>query len=228
MIEISNDRKQYTNGTCALQNVTFKIEKGEFVFIIGKSGAGKSTLIKLLTCEERSSEGSVLLDNMDLSSIMEPMVPLIRRKIGMVLQNFRLIYTKTVFENIAFAMEIIGTAANKIMRTVTVVLNVVGLREKANSMPGQLSGGEQQRVAIARAMVNNPQIILADEPTGDLDPTNSEMIVSILNELNRKGTTVIVCTHDWDLVNRMKKRVIEIDDGVIVRDDKGGGYFGLA
>lgn len=227
MLEFLNVRKQYSNGTCALQNVTFKIEQGEFVFIIGKSGAGKSTLIKLLTREERSTEGSVLMDNIDLSNIREQSVPLIRRKVGMVFQDFRLIYTKTVFENVSFAMEIIGAAKNTIAIRVPAVLSNVGLSDKANSKPGELSGGEQQRVAIARAMINNPQIILADEPTGNLDPTNSEMIISILNELNQNGTTVIVCTHNWDLVNRMKKRVIELDDGAMIRDDNGGGYFGL-
>jgi len=225
LIEFSQVSMVYQTGTQALKNVSFKILDGEFVFVIGRSGAGKSTLIKLLTCEERPSSGRVLIDSYNISTIRNSLIPYLRRNIGMVFQDFRLIGTKTVFENVAFAMEIVGASSRAIRRRVPIVLSIVGLRDKANIRPGELSGGEQQRVAIARAMVNNPMIILADEPTGNLDPTNSEAVMAILEDINRSGTTVIICTHDWDLVNRMKRRVIEIDDGLLVRDDCEGGYF---
>ncbi len=225
MIEFSQVSMVYHTGTQALRNVSFKIVDGEFVFVIGRSGAGKSTLIKLLTCEERPSSGSVLIDRYDVSTIRNRLIPYLRRNIGMIFQDFRLIETKTVYENVAFAMEIVGASTKAIRRRVPMVLSIVGLRDKAHIRPGELSGGEQQRVAIARAMVNNPMIILADEPTGNLDPSNSESIMALLEEINRSGTTVIICTHDWDLVNRMKRRVIEIDDGLLVRDDCEGGYF---
>ena len=224
MIEFNNVSMTYQTGTVALRDVSFTIRDGEFVFIIGRSGAGKSTLIKLLTCEEKPSQGQVLIDDFDIARIRRSLVPYLRRNIGMVFQDFRLIYTKTVYENVAFAMEIIGSSRRTIRRRVPIVLSIVGLRDKAGARPGELSGGEQQRVAIARAMVNNPMLILADEPTGNLDPTNSEAVMALLEEINRSGTTVIICTHDQDLVNRMKKRVVEIDDGCLVRDDCEGGY----
>lgn len=216
---------KYPNGTHALKNVSFKINDGEFVFVIGRSGSGKSTLIKLLTCEERPTNGQVMIDNYSISTIKDSLIPFLRRNIGMVFQDFRLIPTKTVFENVAFAMEIVGAPSRLIRRRVPIVLSIVGLRDKANARPGELSGGEQQRVAIARAMVNNPMIILADEPTGNLDPSNSEALMSLFADINRSGTTVIICTHDWDLVNRMQRRVIEINEGLMVRDDCNGGYF---
>ena len=225
MIEFSQVSMVYQTGIQALKNVSFKIVDGEFVFVIGRSGAGKSTLIKLLTCEERPSSGHVLIDKYDISTIRSRLIPYLRRNVGMVFQDFRLIETKSVYENVAFAMEIVGASPRAIRRRVPIVLSIVGLRDKANARPGELAGGEQQRVAIARAMVNNPMIILADEPTGNLDPTNSEAVMAILEDINRSGTTVIICTHDWDLVNRMKRRVIEIDDGLLVRDDCEGGYF---
>ncbi len=224
MIEFNNVSMAYQTGTIALKNVTFSIQDGEFVFIIGRSGAGKSTLIKLLTCEEKPSEGQVLIDDFDITRIRRSLVPYLRRNIGMVFQDFRLIHTKTVFENVAFAMEIVGCARKTVRRRVPIVLSIVGLRDKANARPKELSGGEQQRVAIARAMVNNPMLILADEPTGNLDPTNSEAVMALLEEVNRSGTTVVICTHDRELVDRMKKRVVEIDDGCLVRDDSIGGY----
>ena len=214
----------YQTGTLALKDVSFTIGDGEFVFVIGRSGAGKSTLVKLLTCEERPSAGRVLIDRFDIARIKRGLVPYLRRNIGMVFQDFRLIYTKTVFENVAFAMEIIGASRSTINRRVPIVLSIVGLRDKAAARPGELSGGEQQRVAIARAMVNNPMLILADEPTGNLDPANSENLMALLEEINRTGTTVVICTHDHDLVDRMKKRVIEIDGGCLVRDECVGQY----
>ncbi len=225
MIEFSQVGMQYHNGTHALNNVSFKINDGEFVFVIGRSGAGKSTLIKLLTCEERPTSGQVIINDYDISTIKPRLVPYLRRNIGMVFQDFRLIQTKTVFENVAFAMEIIGAAPKLIRRRVPIVLSIVGLRDKSKVYPGELSGGEQQRVAIARAMVNNPMIILADEPTGNLDPSNSEALMALLADINRAGTTVIICTHDWDLVNRMQRRVIEINDGLLVRDENCSGYY---
>ncbi len=224
MIEFCNVSMTYQTGTLALKDVSFTIGDGEFVFVIGRSGAGKSTLIKLLTCEERPSSGQVLIDQFDIAQIRRSLVPYLRRNIGMVFQDFRLIYTKTVFENVAFAMEIVGATRSSIRRRVPIVLSIVGLRDKADAKPGELSGGEQQRVAIARAMVNNPMLILADEPTGNLDPTNSEALMALLEEINRTGTTVVICTHDHDLVDRMKKRVIEIDGGCMVRDDSIGLY----
>lgn len=224
MIEFRRVTKTYSTGTTALRDVSFTIENGEFVFIIGRSGAGKSTLIKLLTCEERPSTGQVLIDKFDVSKIKRRYVPYLRRNIGMVFQDFRLIHTKSVFRNVAFAMEIVGSSSKAIKRRVPIVLSIVGLRDKALVRPRMLSGGEQQRVAIARAMVNNPMLLLADEPTGNLDPANSEAIMALLEQINRSGTTIIICTHDRDLVDRMKKRVIEIDDGNLVRDDCQGGY----
>ncbi|MGI6326331.1 MAG: cell division ATP-binding protein FtsE [Saccharofermentanales bacterium] len=225
MIEFQNVSMEYHTGTVALKDVSFTIQNGEFVFIIGRSGAGKSTLIKLLTCEEKPTEGQVLIDDFDIARIRRSLVPYLRRNIGMVFQDFRLIETKTVYENVAFAMEIVGRSRRVIARRVPIVLSIVGLREKAKALPGELSGGEQQRVAIARAMVNNPMLILADEPTGNLDPTNSETVMALLEEINRSGTTVVICTHNRELVDQMKKRVIEIDDGYLVRDDAVGGYL---
>lgn len=225
MIEFSQVNMFYQNGNQALKDFSLKIDAGEFVFIIGKSGAGKSTMVKLLTCEERAASGQVTFGSYNIDTIRYQMIPFLRRNIGRVFQDFRLISSKTVFENVAFAMEIIGASRQAIKRQVQIVLSIVGLRDKSTAKPGDLSGGEQQRVAIARAMVNNPKIILADEPTGNLDPTNSESIMAIFNELSRSGTTVIICTHDWDLVNRMKRRVVEIDDGVLIRDEYRGRYF---
>lgn len=225
MIEFDRVSKRYVTGTHALRNVSFTIEDGEFVFIIGKSGAGKSTLIKLLTCEEQPSSGIVRIDQIDVSALRRRLVPYLRRNIGMVFQDFRLIDSKTVFENVAFAMEIIGASRRSIRRRVPIVLSIVGLRDKARALPRQLSGGEQQRVAVARAMVNNPLLILADEPTGNLDPASSEALLALLEQINQSGTTVIVCTHDRDLVDRMKRRVLEIQDGNLVRDDRSSGYM---
>lgn len=224
MIEFRKVSMTYQTGTHALKDVSFTIDDGEFVFVIGRSGAGKSTLIKLLTCEEQPTSGHVLIDHYDISNIRRGLVPYLRRNIGMVFQDFRLIYTKTVYENVAFAMEIVGASRTAIRRRVPIVLSTVGLRDKAKARPWELSGGEQQRVAIARAMVNNPMLILADEPTGNLDPGNSEALMVLLEEINHAGTTVVICTHDQDLVNRMQKRVIEIDNGYLVRDECFGFY----
>lgn len=225
MIEFDNVSMSYSNAKeYALRNVSFQIQNGEFVFIIGQSGSGKSTLIKLMSCEVHPNEGQVKIDDLDIHGIRRRMVPYLRRSIGMIFQDFRLIQTKTVYENIAFAMEILGASKRAIHRRVPMVLSIVGLKDKANMKPGELSGGEQQRVAIARAIVNNPMLLLADEPTGNLDPATSESIMAILEEINRNGTTVLVCTHDLNLVDRMQKRVIEIDRGFLVRDAKHATY----
>ncbi len=224
MIRFENVHKTYKTGTDALRGVTFSIRDGEFVFVIGKSGSGKSTLMKCITREEKPTEGMVIIDKYCISKMPRALVPILRRQIGIIYQDFRLIETKTVKENIAFAGEIIGVPRKKLMQMVDIVLGAVGLRDKADSLPQELSGGEQQRVAIARAMLNSPKLIVADEPTGNLDPETSESIMALLSEINRTGTTVIVCTHDSNLVDRMKKRVIEVSEGLIVRDEKGSGY----
>lgn len=231
MIDFINVEKTYRSGVEALKGVNFTIEDGEFVFIIGKSGSGKSTLLKCITCEETPTSGKVTIDNFDISHMSRALVPVLRRKIGMIYQDFRLIDTKTVAENVAFAGEIIGVPKQSLMNTVQICLSVVGLKDKADCYPQELSGGEQQRVAIARAMVNNPSLIVADEPTGNLDPETSEAIMAMLLEINRNGTsgnktTVIICTHDSAMVDRMKQRVIEIEDGLIIRDEKQSGYKG--
>ncbi|NLN51767.1 MAG: cell division ATP-binding protein FtsE [Clostridiaceae bacterium] len=224
MIEFRNTEKVYPNGAKALKDVNFKIESGEFVFCIGESGAGKSTLIRLITCEEKPTKGTVILDNFELSRLQKRLIPTLRRKIGMIFQDFRLIDSKTVYENVAFAMEIVGSSKAQIKRRVPMVLSVVGLRNKADSYPSELSGGEAQRVGVARAMINNPGLILADEPTGNLDPINGEAILALLEEINQAGTTVICCTHDVSLVDLMQKRVLELDRGVLVRDEECGVY----
>ena len=227
MIDFINVEKTYKSGVEALKGVNFTIEDGEFVFIIGKSGSGKSTLLKCITCEETPTSGKVTIDNFDISHMSRALVPVLRRKIGMIYQDFRLIDSKTVAENVAFAGEIIGVPRQSLMNTVQICLSVVGLKDKADCYPQELSGGEQQRVAIARAMVNNPSLIVADEPTGNLDPETSEAIMAMLLELNQNGgTTIIICTHDSTMVDRMKQRVIEIEDGLSTRDEKKSGYKG--
>ena len=224
MIRFENVKKTYKSGVEALKGVDFTVKSGEFVFVIGKSGSGKSTLLKCITCEEDPTEGKVTIDNFDISHMSRALVPVLRRQIGMIYQDFRLIDTKTVAENISFAGEIVGIPKKSLARSVQIMLKVVGLEDKADAYPQELSGGEQQRVAIARAMMNTPKIIVADEPTGNLDPETSENIMAMLLEINRSGTTVIVCTHDSNLVDRMQQRVIEIEDGLIVRDENESGY----
>ena len=224
MIQYYNVKKTYRSGVEALKGVSFEIETGEFVFIIGKSGSGKSTLLKCMTKEEDPTEGKVTIDNFDITHMSRALIPTLRRNIGMIYQDFRLIETKTVEENIAFVGEVVGIPKKQLAQSVKLVLSVVGLKEKAHTYPQELSGGEQQRVAIARAMVNNPKLIVADEPTGNLDPETSESIMALLLEINKSGTTVIVCTHDSNMVDRMKKRVIEVEGGRIVRDEYASGY----
>lgn len=224
MIRLENVSKNYSNGVEALKNVSIHIEKGEFVFIVGNSGSGKSTLIKLLLKEVEPTEGTIEVDGILLNKMKRRNVPKYRRKIGCVFQEFRLLKDRNVYENVAFAQRVVATPGKKIKKDVPKILSMVGLAEKYRSLPKQLSGGEQQRVALARALVNKPSIILADEPTGNLDPKNSREIMKLLTEINNRGTTVVVVTHDKEMVNLMKKRVIAMRKGVIVSDEQNAGY----
>lgn len=219
MLDFKNVSMSYTkHSDLALNDVSFHINSGEFVFVIGASGSGKSTVIKLISCEEEFQDGEIIVGGTKLSKIKKRAIPYLRRNLGMVFQDFRLIESKTVFENVAFAMEILGKSKRQISRQVPLVLSTVGLRSKKDAYPNELSGGEQQRVGIARALVNNPDIILADEPTGNLDPDTSEQILGVLKDINESGTTVIVCTHDISLVEKMQERVIQIKDGSLYKD----------
>jgi len=224
VIELIDVSKTYANGTIALKEVNVKIGDGEFVFIVGSSGAGKSTIIKLLMREELPTRGTVKVNGLVVGDIPHKNVPEFRRKIGVVFQDFRLLPDKTVFENVAYALEITEKPAKLIRREVPKILSLVGLSRKYKSYPRELSGGEQQRVAIARALINQPGILIADEPTGNLDPGTSNEIMDLLNDVNIMGTTVIVSTHEKSIVNMMKKRVIEIDGGAIIRDQQKGLY----
>lgn len=219
-----NVSKEYKNGVKALSNIDLYISKGEFVFLVGSSGAGKSTLIKLLLKEEKPTEGSIYLNGMDITKVKNRRIPYIRRNIGVVFQDFRLLHNKTVYENVAFAMEILGTHPKEIRRRVPMILSMVNLSKKASSFPDQLSGGEHQRVAIARAIVNNPPVLIADEPTGNLDPDTAWEIMKVLSDINHRGTTVLMATHAKDIVDNMQKRVIAIENGSIIRDEEKGGY----
>lgn len=224
MIEFNNVSKRYDNGVMALNGVNIRIDKGEFVFIVGPSGAGKSTFIKSILKEEEPTTGKIWVDDINITKLHHRRVPYLRRKVGVVFQDFRLLPNKTVYENIAFAMEILGTPQRTIRKQVPMILSVVGLTGKGNVYPNQLSGGEQQRVSIARAMINNPPILIADEPTGNLDPETSWEIMKVLRTINRRGTTILMATHDKDIVDIMKKRVIALEKGQIARDDKVGVY----
>jgi len=218
LIEFENVSKTYSNGTKALKDVNLKIEKGEFVFIVGASGAGKSTFLKLIMCEEKPNEGEVSVNGHKLSELKRRDVPYIRRTMGIVFQDFRLIDTMTVFENVAFAMHIVGASNKEICKRVPYILGLVNLQTKAKCHPNELSGGERQRVGLARALINNPKLIIADEPTGNIDPALSFEIVDLLNEINRRGTTVLMVTHEHTLVKHFNRRVVEINDGAVVAD----------
>ena len=222
MIEFRNVSKVYEPGTRALNDVSLKIEDGEFVFLVGPSGSGKSTILKLITGELKPTSGSVHVNGYSLSRIRKKEIPFLRRTVGVVFQDFRLIDTKTVYENVAFAMRVIGAKEQEIRERVPYVLELVGLENKSHRHPGELSGGEQQRLAIARALVNNPSTIIADEPTGNLDPARSFEIMSLLQEINNLGTTVLVVTHAQDLVKLFGKRVIAINEGLVVSDGMRG------
>ena len=224
IIAMDHISKQYSTGVEALCDVSIRIHKGEFVFVVGKSGSGKSTFIKLLLKELNPTEGRIFVGGRQVTNLKRKQVSLYRRKIGVVFQDFRLLKNKTVFENVAFAQEIIGMTKRDIARNVPIMLEMVGLKGKEKMYPHELSGGEQQRVAIARALINQPTILLADEPTGNLDPKTAWDIMMLLEEVNKMGTTVVVVTHNNDVVDVMQKRVINLEDGVLVRDEKKGGY----
>lgn len=224
MIQLYNVSVAYDNGVKGLNDVTLQINKGDFVFLVGPSGAGKSTLIKLISREELPTRGQLIFNGRNLARLKNREVPYYRRRIGMVFQDFRLLPNKTVFENVAFAMEIAGASRKEIKRAVPPVLKMVGLEKKSGAMPSQLSGGEQQRTCVARALVNNPALILADEPTGNLDPDTSWELMLLLRDINRRGTTIVMATHAWDIVDAMKQRVIALSGGRIIRDEERGVY----
>ena len=224
IIAMDHISKLYSTGVEALSDVSIRIHKGEFVFVVGKSGSGKSTFIKLLLKELNPTEGRIFVGGRQVTNLKRKQVSLYRRKIGVVFQDFRLLKNKTVFENVAFAQEIIGMTKRDIARNVPIMLEMVGLKGKEKMYPHELSGGQQQRVAIARALINQPTILLADEPTGNLDPKTAWDIMMLLEEVNKMGTTVVVVTHNNDVVDVMQKRVINLEDGVLVRDEKKGGY----
>ena len=225
MIRFSNVRKKYPNGTVALKGLSFELKDGEFAFLVGPSGAGKSTILSLLTAEEPISSGNLMVNGYNLNTIRPKQVPYLRRSLGIVFQDFRLIEKKTVYDNMAFAMQIIGASPREMRNRIPYVLELVGLEGKENRYPGELSGGEQQRVAIARALVNNPSTIIADEPTGNLDPERSLEIMTLLERINALGTSMLVVTHEQGLVNHFNKRVIHIDDGKVVSDKEDGFYI---
>jgi len=224
MIEMHDVWKTYPNGASALQGISVRIDKGEFVYVVGPSGAGKSTFIKLMYREERPSKGSIFVNGFNIERLKERKIPILRRQIGVVFQDFKLLPNLTVRENVAYALEVIEAPPRRIRQRVSEVIELVGLSEKAEALPSQLSGGQQQRVSIARSLVNNPAVIIADEPTGNLDPDTSLDIVRLFEEINNRGTTVVMATHDKETVNRFKKRVIAIENGQIVRDQRRGVY----
>ena len=224
MIRFQNVTKSYKGSTVALRDVSIEIEKGEFVFLVGASGSGKTTMIRLLLREELPDKGRIWEAGRDIVHLPKWRVPYLRRNIGCVFQDFRLLPNKSVFENVAFALEVIGRPKHVVATQVPQVLDLVGLSKKRDNLPSELSGGEQQRVAVARAFVNRPLILLADEPTGNLDPTTSQGIMQLLDRINRTGTTVVVATHDEVLVNWMRRRVVELDHGTVVRDQARGVY----
>lgn len=224
MIKFNNVTKYYSGGIVALDNIDIHIQKGEFVFIVGQSGAGKSTFVKMLLKEEPPTKGEIIIDDMKLNELHRRRVPQLRRKMGVVFQDFRLLPKKTVYENVAYSMEIIGAKPKEVRKRVPLILSMVGLSNRAKVYPDQLSGGEQQRVSIARAMINNPTLLVADEPTGNLDPETSWEIMRLLKQFNRNGTTVVMATHDQKIVDAMEMRVIELVNGKVVRDQAKGVY----
>ena len=224
MIRFTDIYKAYDNGTKALKGISFQINDGEFVFLVGPSCSGKSTIIKLITAEVAPTDGRLMVNGYNLNTIKPRQVPYMRRTLGVIFQDFRLIDKKTVYDNLTFAMRAVGASPREIRRRIQYVLELVGLENKANRRPDELSGGEQQRVTIARALVNNPSMIIADEPTGNLDPQRSLEIMMLLEKINELGTTVLVVTHEKELVNRFSKRVIAIENGRLISDETGGYY----
>lgn len=224
MIKMENVTKVYENGAVGLRDFNLNINRGDFVFVVGSSGSGKSTFIRLLLKEVEPTDGKIIINGTDITTLKRRQIPYLRRKIGVVFQDFRLLPSKTVYENVAFAMQVVETNPKIIRRNVPQILAMVGLAKKINAYPNQLSGGEQQRVALARAIINRPPILLADEPTGNLDPDTAWEIMDLIQEINRNGTTVVISTHAKDIVDKMQKRVVAINKGVILRDEEGGGY----
>lgn len=224
MIEMQDVYKKYPNGVQAVDGININIKAGEFVYVVGPSGAGKSTFIKMMYREEKPTSGSIVIDGVNLSKLKEGKVPMLRRNIGVVFQDFKLLPQLTVYENVAFALEVIEESPKNIKKRVMEVLDLVKLKHKARHLPNELSGGEQQRISIARSIVNNPKVMIADEPTGNLDPDTSWEIMNIFEEINEKGTTIVMATHNREIVNTIKKRVIAIENGKIVRDQAEGDY----
>ena len=225
MINFDNVSKQYKNSdTPALDEINLNIEQGEFVFLVGQSGSGKSSLLRLLLKEEIPSSGTVTVDGIDVAKLANRKVPAFRRTMGIVFQDFRLLPGKTVFDNVSFGMEVIGKSKKEIQQRIPALLELVGLEEKAHRLPSELSGGEQQRVALARAFVNKPKLLLADEPTGNLDPSTSVGIMKLLDRINRTGTTIVMATHDVAIVDQMRKRIVQMENGKIIRDQERGMY----
>ncbi|MGQ9532920.1 MAG: cell division ATP-binding protein FtsE [Desulfotomaculales bacterium] len=224
MLQLYNVTKIYPNSIPALLDVTLRIQRGEFVFLVGPSGAGKTTLTKLILREELPTRGQILFNGKSITRLRPSEVPYLRRRIGVIFQDFRLLPNKTAYENVAFALEVTGASRREIRRAVPAVLARVGLADRAHLFPAQLSGGEQQRVCVARAIVNNPLLLIADEPTGNLDPENSWQLMRLFEEINRGGTTILMATHAWDIVDQMKKRVVALSHGRIVRDEQEGVY----
>lgn len=224
LIEMQDVWKSYTNGVMAVNGISVHIGKGEFVYIVGPSGSGKSTFIKMMYREEVPTRGKILIDGTDITKLKPKQIPFVRRKMGVVFQDFKLLPKLTVYENVAFALEVIEESPRQIRRKVMEVLDLVKLKHKARFFPNELSGGEQQRIAIARSIVNNPSVVVADEPTGNLDPENAWSIMEIFERINNNGTTVVMATHNKDIVNQMVKRVIAIEGGMIARDDERGDY----
>ena len=225
MIKMEKVTKIYENGAVGLRDVSLEINKGEFVFVVGSSGSGKSTFMRLLLKEIEPTSGDIIVNNTDITKLKRRQIPYYRRKVGVVFQDFRLLKDRSVYDNVAFAQRVVEVPNRVIRRKVPAMLSMVGLAEKYKSFPRELSGGEQQRVALARALVNNPPILLADEPTGNLDPKNSWEIMKLLEEINNRGTTVIVVTHNSEIVDAMQKRVVTIHKGMIVSDEQAGGYI---
>jgi cell division transport system ATP-binding protein len=225
VINFDNVSKQYKNSnTPALDDINLNIEQGEFVFLVGQSGSGKSSLLRLLLKEEKPSSGTVTVDGINVAKLPNRKVPAFRRTMGIVFQDFRLLPGKTVFDNVAFGMEVIGKSKKEIQQRIPALLDLVGLEEKAQRLPSELSGGEQQRVALARAFVNQPKLLLADEPTGNLDPSTSVGIMKLLDRINRTGTTIVMATHDVAIVDQMRKRIVQMENGKIIRDQERGMY----
>ncbi len=225
MIALDNVYKTYSTGVSALNGVSMRINKGEFVFVVGSSGSGKTTLFKLLLKELEPTSGTIYMNNQNIGRMRRRRIPRMRRGIGVVFQDFRLLKDRNVYENIAFAQRVVGKSSKYIKNSVPQLLGLVGLSDKEKAYPNELSGGEQQRVALARALANNPPVLLADEPTGNLDPKNAWEIMKLLEEINLRGTTVIVVTHNKDIVENMQKRVITLSNGVVVSDEQKGGYY---